>query len=80
MLSRTKNTPGVKVTLSLQPFGDRYLHDIFVNGKPTGGRIEYVRIFSGVAIFILIIACINFMNLATARAAKRAKEIGFARK
>jgi ABC-type antimicrobial peptide transport system permease subunit len=74
--TRIPNTPGVKVTLSLQPYADRYLHDIFVNGKPADGRIEYVRIFSGVAIFILIIACINFMNLATARAAKRAKEIG----
>ncbi len=74
--TRIPNTPGVKVSLALQPFGDRYLHDIFVNGKPTAGRVEYVRIFSGVAIFILVIACINFMNLATARAAKRAKEIG----
>lgn len=69
-------TPGVKIQLALQPYGDQYLHNIFVNGKPEAGRIEYVRIFSGVAVFILIIACINFMNLATARAVKRAKEIG----
>ncbi len=41
-----------------------------------GGRIEYVKLFSIIAIFILIIACINFMNLSTAKAAKRGKEVG----
>jgi putative ABC transport system permease protein len=74
--SRMAANPGVKTQAGLQRFGDKYLHNIFVNGRPETGRIGYVRIFSGVAIFILIIACINFMNLATARSLKRAKEIG----
>jgi len=62
---------------TLQAITDVYLYADYKNGKPTGsGRIEYVKIFSGIAIFILLIACMNFMNLATARASLRAKEIG----
>jgi ABC-type antimicrobial peptide transport system permease subunit len=60
----------------MQPFTDNYLNSHFENGKPVGGRIKYVRIFTVVAIFILVIACINFMNMATARAVNRAKEVG----
>ena len=63
-------------SLSLVKFSDRYLHDHYENGVQTGGRIVYVRLFSIVAIFILVIACINFMNLSTAKAAHRAKEVG----
>ncbi|WP_026463763.1 ABC transporter permease [Adhaeribacter aquaticus] len=63
-------------TLMLQPLKQFYLYDKFENGRPTGGRIVYVRLFSVVAAFILLIACINFMNLATARASQRAKEVG----
>lgn len=62
---------------SLQAITDVYLYADYKNGRPTGkGRIEYVQIFAAVAIFILLIACMNFMNLATARASLRAKEIG----
>jgi putative ABC transport system permease protein len=66
----------IKIKMGLQPYGEQHLHNIFFNGKPDGGRIEYVRLFRGVAIFILLIACINFMNLTTAGSVKRAKEIG----
>lgn len=63
-------------TLFLRPFSDKYLYGTYENGVQVGGRIEYVKLFSIIAIFILVIACINFMNLSTARASKRIKEIG----
>ena len=65
-----------QVNFYLQPFREHYLNATFENGVPTGGRIKYVRIFSVVAIFILVIACINFMNMATAKAVNRSKEVG----
>jgi putative ABC transport system permease protein len=67
---------GFRLDLAMQPYGDLYLHGNFENGEPSGGRIEYVHLFSIVAVFILFIACINFMNLTTARSGRRAKEIG----
>jgi putative ABC transport system permease protein len=72
----TKRNDDSNVTLFLQQFSERYLQGRFDNGKPAGGRIEYVRLFSVIAIFILLIACINFMNLSTARASRKAKEVG----
>jgi predicted permease len=63
-------------TATLVPYSDLYLHGNYENGKQVGGRIQYVRLFSIIALIILLIACINFMNLSTARASKRLKEVG----
>ena len=60
----------------LYPVSGLRLYSKFENGKAVGGRIETVRIFVIIAAFILLIACINFMNLSTARSEKRAKEVG----
>ncbi len=72
---QTKHEPS-RSTLFLQPYSDRYLHSQYENGVVAGGRIEYVRLFSVVGLFILIIAGINFTNLSVARATRRLKEIG----
>jgi ABC-type antimicrobial peptide transport system permease subunit len=60
----------------LHPVTRWRLYSEFENGVSTGGLIEYVRMFTLIALFILAIACINFMNLATARSEKRAREVG----
>jgi putative ABC transport system permease protein len=60
----------------VQRYSDIYLYGRYEAGALAGGRIDYVRLFSLIALFILVIACINFMNLSTARAAGRAKEVG----
>lgn len=65
-----------KIETFLYPLSKVYLYGKFENGVPSGGRIELVRLFLIIAAFILLIACINFMNLSTARSEKRAREVG----
>jgi ABC-type antimicrobial peptide transport system permease subunit len=67
---------GSTMQLFLFSMNDWNLYSHFTNGKPDGGKIRYVHLFSLIAIIILVIACINFMNLSTARSEKRAKEVG----
>lgn len=62
--------------LFIQKFNEQYLHSNFENGVVAGGRIDQVRLMIVVAIFLMVIAAINFMSLTTARAGRRAKEIG----
>jgi predicted permease len=66
----------LKVNFSLQPLTAIHLHSNYQVDLPGHGNIQYVNIFFVVALFILSVACINFMNLATARSARRAKEVG----
>jgi ABC-type antimicrobial peptide transport system permease subunit len=63
-------------TVFTQPFADYWLYSKSENGQYVGGRIETVKLFAVIAAIILLIACINFMNLSTARSEKRAKEVG----
>jgi predicted permease len=72
----TRHTGRTAFKVFAYRYSNNYLYGKFVDGKPAGGRIEYVRLFAIIAVFILVIACINFMNLSTARASKRLKEVG----
>lgn len=75
-LRKKYDTEDPKIETFLYPLSKVYLYDKFENGVPSGGRIELVRLFLIIAAFILLIACINFMNLSTARSEKRAREVG----
>ena len=69
-------TKGNSLGFALQPLSSIHLHSATNNELEPGGNAKYVYIFAGVALFLLIVACINFINLSTAGASKRAKEVG----
>lgn len=65
-----------RTILQLQPYADHYLYGRFENGVVAGGRIDYIKMILFAAFLLLSIACINFINLTTARATRQAKEVG----
>ena len=78
---KIKNLPtpfvtGWVETASVYPLEKLHLYGEFVNGKPAGGRIQLVVLMGFIGAFVLLLACINFMNLSTARSSKRAREVG----
>lgn len=73
---KDNNPKAPTAKLFLHPMSKWRLYSNFENGINSGGMIEYVRLFTAIAIFVLVIACINFMNLATARSESRAREVG----
>ena len=76
-IDHTKGSAEASTTqVFTQPLKDTWLYEKEENGKYVGGRIERVKLFAIIAVLILLIACINFMNLSTARSEKRAKEVG----
>ena len=78
---KIKNLPTAHITewkeeLLLHPAGKLHLYTEFKNGQASGGRIQFVWLFGIIGLFVLLLACINFMNLSTASSSQRAKEVG----
>jgi putative ABC transport system permease protein len=65
-----------KPAIWLQPYKDMHLYSAYKNGNVAGGFIDYVHLFTMIGLLVLVIACVNFMNLSTARSEKRAREVG----
>jgi putative ABC transport system permease protein len=74
--TETNNINAMSSNVILYPMRSWHLYSDFKNGKATSGFIDYVRIFTLIGALVLLIACINFINLSTARSEKRAREVG----
>ncbi|HEY8927544.1 MAG TPA: ABC transporter permease [Mucilaginibacter sp.] len=72
----SKDDAKYKPEIFLQPMSKWHLYSEFKNGVISGGKIQYVWLFGIIGLFVLLLACINFMNLSTAQSEKRAKEVG----
>lgn len=71
-----KRDPELMPTMFLQQYSKRYLYNSYDNGVQSGGKIDYIILFSAIGLMVLLVACINFMNLSTAQAFRRLKEVG----